>query len=117
MLTNINWYLTSYVKIAQTYGCSIGISELGDLGGSAQIAWKDWIPNHFVPYFNTLKTLSPPVPIEYFALFDINTAAPTNSPTAISRPIARVAALYRTRRRRLDPDHDGCRALMLDIER
>ena len=57
--TNINWHMTSFVQIAQTYGCSIAISELGDLGGLAENAWQDWIPNHFVPYFNSLKNLCP----------------------------------------------------------
>jgi len=75
MATNQYWYFDSMVHIAQVYGCTIAISELGDFSDTAgfghQTAYTDWIPDDFIPYMDGLVSL--PVTIEFISLFDLTT--------------------------------------------
>jgi hypothetical protein len=70
-----NWSLGTFVAMCQQYNCNFGFSETGD-GPSFDNnnSWTDGSLLNWVNYLNTLKTLSPAVPIEYISLFDVTVA-------------------------------------------
>lgn len=73
LASNTNWSLGTFVKMAQTYGCNLGISETGDgspFDGNA--SWTDGRMASWATYLNTLANLNPPVPIEYIAVYDVS---------------------------------------------
>lgn len=73
LASNTNWSLGTFVKMAQTYGCNLGISETGDgspFDGNA--SWTDGKMAEWAGFLNTLVNLNPPVPIEYIAVYDVS---------------------------------------------
>lgn len=74
LTTNANWSPGTFVLMAQTYGCSIGLSETGDGASSFDNnnSATDGVMAGVITYLNTLSTLTPPVPVEYVTIFDVS---------------------------------------------
>lgn len=70
--TNTNWSIGTFVAMAQAYGCNIAISETGD-GPSFDnnASATNGVMAAWATALNELATLTPPVAIEYVALWDI----------------------------------------------
>lgn len=72
LATNTNWSLGTFVAMCQAYGCSFALCETGDgPGADKNNSSTDGVLAAVATYLNTFKTLTPPVPIEFIALYDL----------------------------------------------
>jgi hypothetical protein len=92
------WSYGTYVKMCQTYNCNLAISETGDGPGfDSNNSWTDGSMYNWATYLNTLATLSPAVPIEYIAIYDITGSGATQfSGTLPSPGLANMQAGWRS---------------------
>jgi hypothetical protein len=66
------WSLGTFVAMCQAYNCNLALSETGDgPGADNNNSWSDGSMLNWVNYLNTLSSLTPPVAIEYVALYDV----------------------------------------------
>ena len=63
--------LTALVAMAQQWNLPLAFCELGDGPYMNQDPTLVWMPD-FVHYVQTLSTASPPVPVEFMSLWDVN---------------------------------------------